>query len=292
MSTAESIFWNLSVAAAAEGDVVIAEAERLARHAERLGLSTERAAEIRAEAVAKKPVSLRMPKDEMARLDCLRSVLEVAAADGSISPREFAIARAIATKAGVSEGKLQSMARSALRGVKRGTALETEAEMVEEIELAPAPPPPRRNEFVRSLPFVASGTRLCTSCGREFANRRAESRTCAVCEPTPESIADEKVDRFLGFAMWPCLVVAAIVLEVAFGTWGWAWTTASSWGSKAWSDTSGSYRRRRHQGTFALIAVVLPFGAAALATAAAGFALYIVVYAATRAVVGFRRSAR
>ncbi len=292
MSAAESIFWNLAVAAAAEGEVVIAEAERLARHAERLGLSTERAAEIRAEAVAKKPVSLRMPKDEMARLDCLRSVLDIAAADGSISPREFAIARALATKAGVAEGKLQSMARSALRGVKRGTALETEAGMVEEIELAPVSTPPRRSEFVRSLPFSASTTRLCTSCGREFANSRPEARTCPMCEPTPESIADERVDRLLGFAMWPCLAVAAVVLELMFGTWNWAWRTSSAWGSSAWSDTGGNYRRRRHQGTFALLAYVLPFGAAALATAAAGFALYIFVYGATRAVVGLRRGGR
>src|SRR5687768_1585794 len=192
MSTAaEEAFWNLVAAARAEDIIRPDETRVLNAYVLKLGLDPKRAKEIQAAAEAEDPPRIRVPKDPGARLDTLRVVLEVAAADGTIGPKELAVVRALAGRCEIPPAKLGPLIAVALRKStarldKAFAALKSPGEQGPElVEFSgPVEEDPRARELLRKMPFaarLAPRVRPCEMCRLPFGNRDAYAQYCPPC---------------------------------------------------------------------------------------------------------------
>jgi hypothetical protein len=248
---AEKAYWNLVVAANADAGISPEEQKVLNAHAVRLGLDAARAREIQAAALATSPAHLKAPADPLKGLEAMRALLEVAAADGSVSPAELKVARTLAEHLRITRTGLESLVQAALGKSERkrdrafGKVEATAGSGEEVVYLPPIADPHPRGGLVRSMPFVArlaSMTRDCIHCGLEFAARNPYLLVCRVCRrkhelpPEPTPIAQESL--FAGICII-LLVPSGLLLEQTLGLWSWGFKMAGSSESRSWGRRRG-----------------------------------------------------
>lgn len=251
---AEEAYWNLVAAARAEDIIRPDETRVLNAYVLKLGLDPRRAKEIQAAAEAEDPPRIRVPKDPRARLDTLRAVLEVAAADGTIGPKELAVVRALAERCGIPPGKLGPLLAVALRRStskldKAFAALKSPAEEGPElVEFSgPAEEPARARELLRSMPFaarLAPPARNCAMCRLPFGDRDPYAQYCRPCVVNVgvRNVTGGRVETLAGLLFALFLIPAAYLVEKQTGLWSWGWEAGRAW------NGGYSYRKRRAAG--------------------------------------------
>jgi hypothetical protein len=260
LEAAEKAYWNLVVAAKADEGISPEEQKVLNAHVVRLGLDADRARGIQSAAVSQSPAHLKAPSDPLKGLETMRALLEVAAADGSVSPGELKVARTLAEHLRITKSGLESLVAAALdRSARKrdrafGRAKPSPGPGDEVVYLPPLPDPHPRGGFVRFVPFVARlapASRTCGRCGLRFADRNPYAVTCRVCTdgfsipPAPTPVAQETLFSIL-FALF--LVPAGLLAEQWTGLW--------SWGNQMGQRSAyTSWRRRRGDVIYILPAV-------------------------------------
>lgn len=247
MHGAEEAYGNLVAAARAEQGISPSEQKILNAYVLRLGLDPARARELQVLAEAENPPRLRIPKDTKGRLDTLRAVLEVVAADGSIAPKELAVAKALAERLSIRGRAFDDLVKAALRKRLDRAFADLKVEGIEgpELEeLRAVPPPPR--QALRTMPFVARlapATRFCSGCRESFADRDAYAATCRCCrlERGIKDFTGGWCETVVGLLFVLFLIPVGILVEHWTGLWSWGFA------SMRWDEgyrTTG-WRRRR-----------------------------------------------
>lgn len=279
MSTpAEEAFRNLVAAARAEGGISSEERKVLNAQVLKLGLDPARAREIQAAAEAERPPRLRVPRGTRERLDTLRAVLEVVAADGRVAPKELGLLRALAERLSIRGWDFDGLLRAALR--RSSPALDRafaalKVEGLEEPERmdvpAPRPERPRSAEALRALPFAARLAplqRSCAGCLLPFTDRNPYERRCRICalDDKVKAWTAGRIETLTGLLFALLLLPVGWAVEASTGLWSWGWQAA-------WPSS-----RRRPS-------LVLLLPALGLSAAVAYLAAGAIVYAARRFVL-------
>lgn len=262
---AEEAYWNLVAAARAEDGIAADEQRVLNAHVLKLGLDSARAREIQAAATAENPPRIRVPKDGKGRLDTLRAILEVAAADGSIAPKELGVIRALAERCSIPTSSLDRLLALALRKSpdkldKAFASLQSGGDGPELIEFtgpvrnAPASP-------LRSMPFaarLAPATRTCEDCRLAFAHRDAYARYCRVCVVNHgvKNITGGRVETLAGLLFLLFLIPAGFLVQKLTGLYSWGYYAGREMDAYDY-DRSYSYRRRRSSWSLYLLVPAL-----------------------------------
>lgn len=269
---AERAYWNLVVAANADGGIAPEEQKVLNAHAVRLGLEAGRAREIQALALATSPAHLKAPADPLKGLEAMRALLEVAAADGSVSPAELKVARTLAEHLRITRSGLETLVKAALGTSERkrdrafGKVQASAGTGEEVVFLPPLPDPHPRGGLVRTMPFVARLApmrRDCVRCGKEFAARNPYLLECRICRgkwslpPEPTAIAQESLFAALCILF---LVPSGLLVENLSGLWSWGIEMARSSSGRSWG-----WGRRRDRTGYLIPAIGVTLGLAWLA---------------------------
>ncbi|HEX7897567.1 MAG TPA: TerB family tellurite resistance protein [Planctomycetota bacterium] len=255
MSTpAEEAFWNLVAAARAEDVIRPDETRVLNAYVLKLGLDPQRAKEIQAAAEAEDPPRIRVPKEPQARLDTLRAVLEVAAADGTIGPKELAVVRALAERCAIPPGKLGPLLAVALRRStskldKAFAALKSPGDAGPElIEFkGPVEESPRARELLRRMPFaarLAPPVRSCASCRLPFGNRDPYAQYCRPCVVNAGMRNWTGCETLAGSLFLLFLFPAAYLVQKTTGLWSWGYYAGREMEALDTSSYRYPYRRR------------------------------------------------
>lgn len=234
MSAAEEAYRNLAAAARADGDISPAEGRILNAYEVRLGLDAARARELRAAAEAETPPRIHVPPGGKERLDTLRAVLELSAADGSISPRELAVARALADRLSFGAKDLERLTAAALRRSKNALDKAFAGLRVSDlagadvVDFAAEGARDRSREVLRSLPFaarLAPAVRYCGYCRQSFAARDPYDTYCRTCRlDLTDPVAAGRRGEWLTGVLWLVLLVpSAYAVEHATGLWSWGY---------------------------------------------------------------------
>lgn len=280
MSTpAEEAFWNLVSAARAEDGISPEERKVLNAQVLKLGLDPARAREIQAAAEAEHPPRLRVPRGTRERLDTLRAVLEVVAADGRIAPKELGLLRALAERLSIRGWDFDGLLKAALRrsspALERAfAALKVEGVEASERTDVPVPRPERRRsgDAWRALPFAARLAplqRTCAGCYLPFTDRNPYERRCRVCalDEKVKAWTAGRIETLTGLLFALLLLPLGWAVEASTGLWSWGWEAA-------WTPSS-----RRKPGLVQLLPAL------GLSAAVAYLAAGAIVYAARRCVL-------
>lgn len=265
---AEEAYWNLVAAARAEDGIAPDERKVLNAYVLKLGLDGARAREIQAAAEAENPPRIRIPKDGKGRLDTLRAVLEVAAADGSVAPKELAVIKALGERCAIRPDTLNrllavAMRKSADQLDKAFAALKSAGDAGPELVEFAGAIRGGPNSPLRSIPFaarLAPAEATCADCGFRFGDRNAYARYCRVCRVNHgvRNLTGGRIETLFGLCFLLLLVPAGFLVEGATGLWSWGWHAG---------DTA-SYRRKR-----GLVLMLPAFGATALLAALAAWGI-------------------
>lgn len=307
---AENVLWNLTVAARLEGDISDSERKILYDYACRLGISPDRTQDVIRKAGSETPPKLKIPKQPEEQMETLTGILDVVASDGTLHPKEFAVARSLANRMGLSEHELQKLSRAALKesrerrqrvyqavgrrtSKRRGNARSQASSG--EVELAPVDRPPgesKRSRHMRlrgaisNVPIVARlarGTKECGRCGGEFADRSPYARVCGRCRGTEESAAAPSkpaMEKLFMVLFVASLVPCGFLIEALLGLWSWGWST----GTEVAEPFRDSWLRntRRFGETLWFLILIVPI----TATAILGFLVSWGLHTAIRSVTG------
>ncbi|MBI5367684.1 MAG: hypothetical protein HZA54_11655 [Planctomycetes bacterium] len=137
------IYWNLVTAAHAEDGISPAEERALRAQAERLGLARAEADEIHREVTTAPRLQLKIPQDAGRRWQALCALLDVAAADGTLAPKEVALAQGLARAAGIPPTRLPALLQAALQaspGTRRRAYEKVRPGAAAPARVAPSPP--------------------------------------------------------------------------------------------------------------------------------------------------------
>ncbi len=251
-SPAEEAYRNLVAAARAEQGIAPEEQKVLHAYVLRLGLDPARARELQVLAEAENPPRLRIPKDTKGRLDTLRAVLEVVAADGSIAPKELAVAKALAERLSIRGWAFDGLVTAALRKRldRAFAALKVEGvEGAETTEFAgPVTAPTKAREVLRAMPFVARlapSLRNCAGCRLAFGNRDAYAEYCRSCrlERGIKDLTAGRCESLMGLLFLLLLLPAAFLVQATTGLWSWGFESMR-WHRDFHAGVSYRYRRR------------------------------------------------
>lgn len=268
---AEEAYWNLVAAARAEDGIAPDERRVLNAYVLKLGLDSARAREIQAAAEAETPPRIRIPKDGKERLDTLRAILEVAAADGSVAPKELAVIKALGERCAIRPDTLNRLLAVALRksadALDRAfAALKSAGDAGPELVDVPRPLQGGPNSPLRSIPFaarLAPAERICADCGFRFGDRSAYARYCRVCQVNHgvRNLTGGRIETVFGLLFVLLLVPAGFLVEGVTGLWTFGWN----------ANQSGAFRRRGGLvpmlpafGLTALLAALVAWGLSAL----------------------------
>jgi hypothetical protein len=282
---AEEAFWNLVAAARAESGIAAEERRVLNACVLKLGLEPSRAREIQAAAEAENPPRIRVPKDAQGRLDTLRAVLEVAAADGTIAPKELNVVRALAGRCGIPTETLDRLLAVALRRSPHKldqafAALKPAADPGPEL-MEVGPPPtggtPASRELLRSMPFgarLAPRIRICELCRRPFGDRDPYAQYCRPCvlNVGVRNLTAGKIETLAGLLFLLFLGPAAFLVQKITGLWSWGYDAMRAGDAHlnyAYSRRRGSslYLLAPAAGVTALLAWLAAWGISTLITA-------------------------
>lgn len=272
---AADLYWNLVVAARADGAIQPDEEAELAARAAKLDLAPETARAIRDEVAAQSTIRLKMPADDHRRWQSLIGMLDVVAADRRVAPQELAVVRQFARRFRIDDARLEALVGSAMQRseTKRTKAY---ASFAKTIDIAPAsagdsgaadlvdleptnpsaiPPPLPRREALRSLPLAnrfAPKVRPCLRCRRSFADDNPYEKYCRICQRSSASAPDASFT-----VLWiVCFIGVAVLLEYPFGLWSWAIAEDAA------SHSTVGYRGRRRSalGMPVVLAGVISYG--------------------------------
>lgn len=208
---AEEAFWNLVSAARAEDGISPDERRVLNAYTLKLGLDPARAREIQAAAEAETPPKLRVPKDGKSRLDTLRRVLEVVAADGTIAPKELRLIQALAERCAISSDTLTRLLAVALR--KSAPKLDQAFATLS----AAGDVGPELMELPKPKPAGPPGV-PCASCGLPFVSRDRYACYCRSCVAT-RNVRNPRPAFWMGVSFVVFLFVAGFIVEKRTRLW-------------------------------------------------------------------------
>lgn len=229
---AEEAFWNLVAAARAEDGIAPDERRVLNAQTLKLGLDAPRAREIQAAAEAETPPKLRVPKDGKARLDTLRRVLEVVAADGTIAPKELRLVQALGERCAIPPDVLRRLMAVALR--KSAPKLDQAfAALSAAGDVGP--------ELVE-LPALKPSGIPCAGCGRPFLSKDRYACYCRSCVES-RNARNPRSGPWLLAAFLLFALIAGVAVERKTRLWSLGIRAKHEWDQYHW-DTYRRYRER------------------------------------------------
>lgn len=237
---AEEAFWNLVAAARAEDGISTAEQRVLNVYVLKLGLEAGRAREIQAAAEAESPPKIRIPKDGRTRLDTLRRVLEVAAADGTIAPKELRLLQALGERCGIPPDSLRRLLAVALRKSapkldQAFAALGAAGDVGPELIELPAP-----------TPFGDP----CASCGLPFVSKDRYACYCRACVEK-RGVRNPRPGRWMLASFCVFALLAGLVVEQKTGLWSLGVRAKHEW--EVHRRESHRHDKDRFSGDFLLL---------------------------------------